>query len=142
MKPEHQLYFAYGSNLLRSQISERCPDHTEIGIGILKNYRVSIGGRGVATIVPDPTNNTYGFVYQLSPEDVSKLDIKEGVAIGYYKQDRQLVKIADSIKICLVYIEPIYTPGKPSFEYLNKIIDGAIEHNLPAEYVNQLRALA
>ena len=142
MKPEHQLYFAYGSNLLRSQISERCPDHTEIGIGILKNYRVAIGGRGVATLVPDATNSAYGFVYQLSPEDVRKLDIKEGVAIGYYKQDRQLVEIADSIKICLVYIEPVYAPGKPRPGYVQKLINGAIEHNLPPAYVDQLRALA
>ena len=142
MKPEHQLYFAYGSNLLRSQISERCPAHTEIGIGILKNYRVAIGGRGVATLVPDPTNSTHGFVYLLSPEDIKNLDRKEGIACGSYNKECCSVETVEGVKECLVYIEPIYKPGKPSFEYLNKIIDGAIDHNFPPAYVDQLRALA
>ncbi|TGO36988.1 hypothetical protein BHYA_0109g00240 [Botrytis hyacinthi] len=49
-KPE-TLYFAYGSNLLHTQMKTRCPDSTYVGVGVLQNYRWIVNRRGYANIV-------------------------------------------------------------------------------------------
>jgi hypothetical protein len=36
---EYVLYFAYGSNLWREQMTSRCPEHREVGTGCLKGWR-------------------------------------------------------------------------------------------------------
>ena len=42
-------YFAYGSNMWRAQMRDRCPDHQLIGSGVLKGYRWIISARGKIT---------------------------------------------------------------------------------------------
>jgi hypothetical protein len=44
------LYFAYGSNLWRKQMRDRCPACEEIGYGVLRGYRWIISQRGFATL--------------------------------------------------------------------------------------------
>ena len=56
-------YFAYGSNLWRKQMEDRCPDHRIIGKGVLKSYCWMISPRGYATIVKSTSDEVHGVVY-------------------------------------------------------------------------------
>jgi gamma-glutamylcyclotransferase len=92
------VYFGYGSNLWREQMSERCPNSTYIGIGRLSGYRWQINDRGYANIVeivPDSNLGSaaveyedvvYGLIYTLTAQDESRLDKNEGVPYSYTKE--------------------------------------------------------
>ncbi|KAF2824349.1 hypothetical protein CC86DRAFT_297184 [Ophiobolus disseminans] len=100
------IYFGYGSNLWLSQMSQRCPTATYLGIARLENYTWIINDRGYANVVENRnttststgaadqdqdqaesnTPGVYGLVYALQAEDEERLDKNEGVPIAYTKE--------------------------------------------------------
>jgi gamma-glutamylcyclotransferase len=130
-------YFAYGSNLWRDQMYQRCPDHTLVGAGCLTGYRWIITSRGYASIVKSPQDQVLGLVYQLSEADEQELDRFEGVQQGSYYKQLVTVQVADQPVICMTYIDPVTTEGKPPAEYVHRINRGIINASLPPEYVNR-----
>ncbi len=130
-----QLYFAYGSNLLRSQMSERCPEHRFECLAILADYRFLIGERGYATIEPSVGDSVHGVVYQLLPSDEETLDLREGVSLGCYRRDYLTLSGSHGpISNVLVYVDPRVTPGHPRDGYMGKILSGAEQFQLPSQY--------
>jgi cation transport regulator ChaC len=130
-----QLYFAYGSNLLRSQMTERCPEHQFECLATLADYRFLIGERGYATIEPSVGDSVQGVVYQLSPSDEATLDRHEGVAkVCYRKVYLTLCGPHGPISDVLVYVDPRVTPGSPRDGYMSKILSGASQFDLPSQY--------
>lgn len=80
------LYFAYGSNLSPTQMKIRCtstPDRssTPIAIARLPRWRWYIDQRGCANIsqTQNESDEVWGVIYNLSPEDEKILDGYEGV---------------------------------------------------------------
>ena len=77
-------YFAYGSNLNREQMRERCPDSKPEFIATLPNYKLVFVGwsrqwrGGVASIRPFRGEKVLGAVYQVSDRDLRRLDSHEG----------------------------------------------------------------
>jgi len=63
------------------------------------------------------------------------LDKCEGVGIGKYNKETNLVEAAGQEVKCLVYIDPIEDEGKPKPEYIDRINKGIIDAELPEEYV-------
>lgn len=101
------IYFGYGSNLWRHQMTQRCPSSEYLGIARLNDYRWIINERGYANVVQiddkndehsaaireeAPTsqnpyaNQVWGLVYTLQPRDESRLDRNEGVPVAYTKE--------------------------------------------------------
>ncbi|KAI0975227.1 hypothetical protein F4678DRAFT_419675 [Xylaria arbuscula] len=103
-----RLYFAYGSNLSTTQMQQRCPQSTAIGLARLTDWTWIINQRGYANIVlerpltadekgtksitsdghdpsTDPGAEVYGLVYRLHPDDEPTLDRYEGVGYAYEK---------------------------------------------------------
>jgi cation transport regulator ChaC len=130
-----QLYFAYGSNLLRSQMTERCPEHQFECLATLADYRFLIGERGYATIEPSVGDSVHGVVYHLSPSDEETLDRREGVSSGCYRKDYlTLSGPHDLISDVIVYVDPRVTPSRPKDGYMDKIPSGASQFDLPSQY--------
>lgn len=131
------LYFAYGSNLWRQQMAERCPDQLEITSGRLDGWRWIITTRGYASIIRSEPDYVLGTVYQLSMDDVLNLDRYEGVAKGHYR--KQMISVdVEGIKLeCLVYIDLVAEEGKPKEEYISRINSGLRDAALPVEYVTR-----
>jgi len=77
-------YFAYGSNLNKQQMKERCPAARPVSIVILHHYKLVFGGwsrkwrGGVATIQPFRGERVLGAIYELSEEDLRRLDKNQG----------------------------------------------------------------
>ncbi|GJN66652.1 hypothetical protein PLICBS_000671 [Purpureocillium lilacinum] len=96
------LYFAYGSNLSTTQMRQRCPFSTPVGLGFLEGWRWIINERGYANVVPmtpspggsggegsssssssNKKAGVYGLLYLLPPQDEARLDGYEGVPWAY-----------------------------------------------------------
>ena len=148
------LYFAYGSNMWRQQMRERCPGHELIGTAVLKDHTLcfprfsKIRKCGVAGIRPQPDAEVWGVVYRLTAEDFAALDRREGYdpfqPPHVNRYDRRTVRVLmdDEMRDCLTYFAR-EEPGRhvPSAEYMEAILTGAEENELPAEYVATLRTI-
>jgi gamma-glutamylcyclotransferase len=77
-------YFAYGSNLSRKQMSERCPEARPRFVAVLPNYRVVFSGwsrkwhGGVAAIMSSRGEKVRGAIYEVDEACLRKLDRFEG----------------------------------------------------------------
>ena len=148
------LYFAYGSNMSRAQMRERCPDHECLGAAVLKDHALCfprhspIRNCGVAGLAETPGADVWGVVYHLHDEDLAALDKREGYdpAKPYHvnRYNRRTIRVLmDNREVdCFVYVAR-HEPGEhvPSAEYLSTIIEGAEENGLPEAYVSALRLI-
>ncbi len=157
IESEDVLYFGYGSNLWKDQMSLRCPSSHHIGIGRLFGYRWMINDRGYANVVPssDKGMHVYGLVYSLTPSDERALDRNEGVPYAYTKQmlsadfwaskeDDGSVDVTKGAekKQMLVYIDRKRIEDyKPKEEYIHRInmgIKDGLKEGIPQEYFDQM----
>ena len=81
--PVTDLYFAYGSNLLDSEIRRHAPEAESVGVAFLAGYRlvfnkhsVSRGG-DAASIEKSPSSVVWGYLYRLSDRDRNGLTRRE-----------------------------------------------------------------
>ena len=145
-----QWYFAYGSNLARDQKVKRTGKIREERRARLDGYRIAFnkrgtGGTGKANIVPDQTGTVWGVVYRCSPEALNEMDQYEGVSGGHYARKTVRVRVDSGDELEAV----TYVAGRtfiddsltPSPEYLQTILRGAREHDLPDEYIRSVQEL-
>ncbi len=78
---KNYLYFAYGSNLNREQMTRRCPESVGISTAALPGW--ALAERTYADIEPAPGEWVNGALYQISANDLAALDHFEGYP-GYY----------------------------------------------------------
>lgn len=129
------LYFAYGSNLWRQQMINRCHEHRVTGAGRLNGWRWIITTRGYASIVVSEGDFVLGTVYDLSVADVQSLDRFEGVAQSDYRKEMIAVEVDGQELNCLVYIDPVVEEGEPKEEYIARINHGIQDAEFPDKYV-------
>ena len=67
-------YFAYGSNMVATQMHQRCPTAHDIGMARLGGWRFIINQEGHATIVPDPSAYVLGVLWSLTIACEAALD--------------------------------------------------------------------
>ena len=124
-------YFAYGSNLNRKQMLERCPDSKPKFVATLPNYKLVFVGwarqwrGGVATIKRFRGEKVPGAVYEVSDRDLRRLDTYEGHP-GNYNRLNVTVFDEDGEPIeAITYIKSGQSEETPpSREYLTVIQQG------------------
>ena len=79
------LYFAYGSNLNKRQMLERCPDATAVRGYELLGWKLLF--RRTADIVPAFGSTVLGGLYRITSADGLALDRYEGVRRGRYRRE-------------------------------------------------------
>jgi phage replication-related protein YjqB (UPF0714/DUF867 family) len=131
-------YFAYGSNLCVRQMARRCPGAVDPRPATLADHDWLINERGVATVEPFDGSAVHGVVWQLTDHDLAVLDSAEGVPVRY-RRDRLTVHTDDGPSEAWVYIDHRVDPGPPRPGYLERIIDGAVHHELPRRWIEFLR---
>lgn len=96
--------------------------------------------RGVGTIVPKADGVVYGVIWLISPSDERALDSHEGVGRGLYRQDPIEAHILGRPPFeALVYLANDAQPGAVRPGYLETIIAAAIVHDLPRDYIQELK---
>jgi len=124
-------YFAYGFNLSRKQMLERCPDSKPMFVATLHNYKLIFVGwsrqwrGGVASIKPFRGDRVLGVVYEVSERDLRRLDSYEGYP-GNYNRLKVTVFNEDGDPIeSITYIKSgQLEETQPSTEYLAIIQQG------------------
>jgi len=124
-------YFAYGSNLSKKQMRERCPESKPRLIAILPNYKLVFTDwsrqwrGGVATIKRFSGEKVLGAIYEITESDLRQLDKKEGYPQSYgrikvivFDDNNQPIEAMTYIKAGQLREAP------PSKEYLAVIQQG------------------
>ncbi|CAG0915707.1 unnamed protein product [Notodromas monacha] len=144
------LYFAYGSNLLTARLRIGCPSAVKVDIAQLKDFRLDFNyfsrrwQGAAATIVGDRNSRVWGIVWKISQDDLAHLDEQEGVKKAIYRRFRVEVRNGSSFYSCWTYqlVRPLEDDRRPSTVYKSVIISGALENELPEDYVAQLRSIS
>ncbi len=140
-------YFAYASNMSRTQVEQRAGEPAEERVARLDNYelnfdKVTRGGTGSANLTPAEGETVWGVLYRLSEPQLRGLDRFEGVP-EHYRRSEVNVTDAEGHKVgAQVYLARKVRKGlKPDRHYLARIVQGAEEHGLPADYIAQLKKI-
>jgi len=80
----------------------------------------------------------WGVLYELTPAQLEKL---AKIEKGYAEQEVS-VHVGDTHSRARTFVAKKSTPGlRPTRDYLNHLIVGAREHQLPAEYIRMLESV-
>ncbi|MDR3557847.1 MAG: gamma-glutamylcyclotransferase [Syntrophobacteraceae bacterium] len=145
-------HFAYGPNMNALQIGRLCSKPKVVTIARLPDYRVGFFGYSPVwdgaqeSVVREPGHDVWGVVYKLSPSDKESLDASQDVRMdgngNYFHYPARVDGVDGRTYTVLFYKKDILgKPEKPSRPYLDIIVSGAEEKQLPAEYVQELRAI-
>ena len=131
--------FAYGSNMDRAQMRERCPASRLLGHALLWGWRFRITRHGYATVVPEPGAVVHGVLWEVAPADEVALDAYEGVAEHLYAKVKLLAEpVSGPTVMAMVYLMNDEEPGEPLPGYLETVIAAAKGHYFPDEYCREL----
>ena len=133
------LYIAYGSNLNRVQMKQRCPTATPVGKVMLKGYRLLFRGMdysAVATIEKHPRGEVPVLIWELEPSDEEALDRYEGHPY-LYRKDYVKVRYGFGWQEVMVYImNPGRIAGRPGPAYFRTIRDGYAQAGFDIHYLH------
>ena len=144
-------YFAYGSNLSKGRKQERTGLIRRAVRARLRNCRLAFnkeasGGGVYANVVPEEGSEVWGVIYLCNPTAMTQLDRHEGVMGGHYDRVTVTVELEDgSLCDAETYIageDYIVSEGIPDDWYLDFILTGAIQHELPEDYIADIKRLA
>lgn len=124
-------YYAYGSNMDEKRMIERGVFFSSKEKGTLKGYRFIINKKsqknpniGFANIIRDDNSEVEGIIYEVSQEDILKLDKFEGVSTGHYRRENYII----NNKKCVIYIAndnwTSVNELESTEEYKNHILEG------------------
>ena len=132
------LYFAYGSNIDRAAMAQRCPASQPLGPACLLGHRFILMPSGFASVVPDAACTVHGVLWDLARRDEAALDAYEEVAEGLFVKVKLVVRTAEGARPALVYIGTGAGAGIAPPAYLAAVVAAARAWGLPEEYVQAL----
>ncbi len=134
-------YVAYGSNLNRLQMEQRCPGAKAVGTAVLKDYqlmyRLSKSGYYL-TMDAKAGGSVPVAIWAVTAADEKKLDQYEGCPACYYKKELLVpVQLKDGGRedlACFVYLLPASRPlGLPIERYQEKCLQGYRDFGFDAQ---------
>ena len=139
-------YFAYGSNLSSNFIRDYTPGAAFVMKADLPNYKVEFRHYsenmhgGISSIIETPGTLVKGVIYDVPESELEALDVLESVPEGVYRRDRYIVLGEDDQwhRADLYRVSTPTGPYTPSTSYVDFMIEGAREHGLDADYIEQL----
>lgn len=100
-KPGFRFYWAYGSNLCKDNMRERCPLARPYAPLIVDDGLLVF--RGVADVVHSPGNKVAGALWKITPSCERALDRYEGVASGLYVKKYMTIRTQGETHPVLYY---------------------------------------
>lgn len=140
------IYFAYGSNMDHEQMQARCPGHRIIGVGRLPNYALVFTrwsrswNSGTADILPEQGKEIYGVLFDLTLDDLKRMDKFADYPNSYVRQDL-FVEAGGASLPALTYVAIRQGAFLPSKAYLGKMIQGAEKNIIPERYLGFLKSI-
>jgi gamma-glutamylcyclotransferase (GGCT)/AIG2-like uncharacterized protein YtfP len=142
-------YFAYGSNMSTLRLRARVPSSSVISTAILHKHSLvfnkeSYDGSSKCHIEYTQAQDdiVHGVVYQISEAEKPYLDKVEGLGKGYEeKQVPVIMPSGDTVIAYTYYATHLNTTLKPYHWYKEHVIRGALEHGLPAHYIDKIKSV-
>lgn len=144
-------YFAYGSNMLTRRLTDpsRAPSAVACGFAtasgfVVRFHKIGADGSGKCTLVAmaGESEGAHGVLYDVSDADCARLDRVEGVHTGGYVRRSVELRLADDrTATAMTYVAGAryFDASRVPFDwYRDLVVAGAIEHGLPASYVEEL----
>jgi gamma-glutamylcyclotransferase (GGCT)/AIG2-like uncharacterized protein YtfP len=139
--------FAYGSNLCPGRLRDHGVHSADMGVKAwLSGYRLrfnkrSSDGSGKANLEQHEGSRVWGVLYSISDADLDTLDRGEG---GYDRVCLSVVTPDGKEHQAQVYLAS--EPGndadlRPYTWYKRFLVEGALEHGLPSEYIATLEKI-
>jgi gamma-glutamylcyclotransferase len=148
VSPPTFVNFAYGSNMSTRRIRERAPSARPIGVGRLAGHRLAWhkagrDGSAKCDITPSdrPDDAVWGVLYEIASNERHGLDQAEGLGRGYEHRTVTILTDSRSVAADVYCATQIDRSLRPFDWYLGLVLDGAIEHGLPARYVAGIEAV-
>ena len=143
------LIFCYGSNMLSDRLHQRISYSRTIGIGklsghLLKFHKVGRDRSGKCDVSSTGIrkDHVWGIVVEIDPAEKATLDQYEDYGIGYSEKTVEIeMDSGDKIKSLVYYalwIDPLLNPYD---WYLDFVLAGAREHNLPEYYIKSIESI-
>ncbi|MDX1993256.1 MAG: gamma-glutamylcyclotransferase family protein [bacterium] len=144
-----RFYFAYGSNMALWVMSEICAEHRLMGAARLTDYRLAFtryshGWKGgVSDIVYAPGEVVWGGLFMIGNTCHDALDMNTHYGVGYTSTGIDVVLANSEPYHAITYtvIDKCVQEYTPSRFYMDTIMEGARELNLPRDYIKRLRAI-
>ncbi|MFV2032168.1 MAG: gamma-glutamylcyclotransferase family protein [Gammaproteobacteria bacterium] len=141
-------YFAYGSNMASHRLLYRIPEAKEVATAMLPGHRLSFrkndngeSGKCDIEMTGNQSDRVHGVVYQFPNREKVVLDWYEGLGVGY---NDKLVEVAtgtgEILSVLTYYALQIDESMLPYHWYKSHVLRGAIEHQLPADYISLIEA--
>jgi hypothetical protein len=122
-----RLYFAYGSNMNKNQMSHRTENARLLGWADLSNFQYFIDGRGVASVAPRIGKSVKGLLWDIqSDSDWKKLDRYEGIKSGLYNKFEMDVCYRSQTVKSTIYVSSVTSIGEPRPGYQDGIISAVL----------------
>jgi gamma-glutamylcyclotransferase (GGCT)/AIG2-like uncharacterized protein YtfP len=126
-------YFAYGMNTNRSSMTWRCPGAISFGHARLLNHEFRFSHH--ADVVVCPGESVDGVLWLIDEDHLEDLDALEGYP-SYYDRAILPVEYQGNIVMAECYrMQPDNIEGVPSRGYLDMILEGYREYNIPNDQV-------
>ena len=129
-------------------MKRRCPGYEFKGTAYLPGYTIAFTRcsnkrhGGVDDVVKSFDDEVvWGAVYEVSDEDIARLDYCEGYPNAYRKEILRVITTEDERLEVVAYVankQAIFLPHK---KYRDQIVHGAEEVELPPEYIDRLKKL-
>ena len=147
-------YFAYGSNMQSETLRGRrgVPFSRAVAVRV-RGWRVVFDkppvfsiGEAFANIVHEPGADALGVAFEVTDDDLAQIERSEGVMLGNYRRVELVVEALtdceDAPRVATSLASERRDPSLlPSTRYMALVIAGALEHALPQDYVERLRAI-
>lgn len=142
-------YFAYGSNMLRERLLDRCKSAQFVCTAVARGYALNFGKRskdcsGKATLFPVVGEMRQGVVFEIDIGEREALDRAEGVGLGYSRiDDFSVLSTADKSElITTTYLADEVNDSLQPFDwYLALVVAGAEQNGLPEQLIESLRQI-
>jgi gamma-glutamylcyclotransferase (GGCT)/AIG2-like uncharacterized protein YtfP len=142
-------YFAYGSNMSFLRLQERVPSAQRLGTYTLKEHILRFhkaSKDGSAKCDAFQTNNkadmVIGALFEINDEEKAYLDKVEGLGYGYSEKSIKVHNdTGEAIVAVMYYAIDIDASLKPYAWYVNHVVVGAIETNVPAQYLAAIQSI-
>jgi cation transport regulator ChaC len=138
-------YFAYGSNMSRLRLQERTGAVIHHGRALLQGYTHHFthrgrDGSGKGNIEPAPGRAVHGVLYELSDDQVLRLESYEG---GYEVRQVELALIRPGWRVsAYTYVSEITQGLRPLPSYVEHYYSGMAENDFPSAYFEIIRRQA
>ena len=141
-------YFAFGSNLASARLLQRIPAASVSCVATLSEHQLcwrkndrGQSGKCDIDFTGDRDHLVYGVLYHMTHDEKLELDVYETAGFGYdHKTVEVTTLLGDSIEAFTYFALDIDHSQQPFHWYKEHVLRGALEHDFPLHYVEQIRA--